>query len=377
MKRQMKKLISMILAMAMVVTSINFTPRNVSAEDDGSGWTTISGMKYQGNNNTDMTLNYKVAKGAEGSAIYSYGNYYLKISPSGLTSSSAAKVYLNEGQTTEGTTELTVGNASIHDGTAYNIGLGLSGVNLQPNKYYSLRFVYDENDVVYYFYTGNKEDIKEETTTETTTIELQALSDVELTYSDDDGEYKVGFSDPNKVTVEDGATYTYTLNINGQKIENIKSSDSIVDLSNLNLTEGTEYSVTMNAVYKKGATTVTSPDSAKTTFTYRKKQTATIAVPTNLSHDESVTEAYKVIWDSVEGAVSYNVYFDDEVIGNTKSALYKIDIAKMMDGKDHKIAVSAMEENGAETEKSSSLDAKIELNWQTNETLTAQCGEGA
>ena len=28
MKRQMKKLISMILAMAMVVTSINFTPKN-------------------------------------------------------------------------------------------------------------------------------------------------------------------------------------------------------------------------------------------------------------------------------------------------------------------------------------------------------------
>ena len=47
MKRQMKKLISMILAMAMVVTSINFTPKNVSAEDDGSGWTTISNMRWQ------------------------------------------------------------------------------------------------------------------------------------------------------------------------------------------------------------------------------------------------------------------------------------------------------------------------------------------
>ena len=53
----MKKLISMILAMAMVVTSINFTPKNVSAEDDGSGWTTISNMRYQ-SSNTPMTLNF-------------------------------------------------------------------------------------------------------------------------------------------------------------------------------------------------------------------------------------------------------------------------------------------------------------------------------
>lgn len=278
MKRQMKKLISMILAMAMVVTSINFTPKNVSAEDDGSGWTTISNMSYQ-SSNTPMTLNYKVAKGAESSAIEAYGHHYLHVYPEGLTGADNAKIYLNEGQTTTG--ETVFAGMKDHDNTRYNIGLGLTDVNLKANTYYSLRFVYGTHDVVYYFYTGNKEDIKEETTTETTTTEpepsitLQALTKAYVyNYSEIDGGYKVSFTDPNTVNVENEATYTYTLNINGQTIENIASSGSAVDLSSLNLTEGTEYTVTMNAVYKKGDTIVTSPASSETTFTYRGKTTA-------------------------------------------------------------------------------------------------------
>ena len=225
MKRQMKKLISMILAMAMVVTSINFTPKNVSAENDGSGWTTISNMSYQ-SSNTPMTLNYKVAKGAENSAIEAYGHHYLHVYPEGLTGADNAKIYLNEGQTTTG--EIVFAGMKDHDNTRYNIGLGLTDVNLKANTYYSLRFVYGTHDVVYYFYTGNKEDIKEETTTETTTTEpepsitLQALTKAYVyNYSEVDGGYKVSFTDPNAVTVEDGATYTYTLTINGQTIENI------------------------------------------------------------------------------------------------------------------------------------------------------------
>ncbi len=278
MKRQMKKLISMILAMAMVVTSINFTPKNVSAEDDGSGWTTISNMRYQ-SSNTPMTLNYKVAKGAESSAIVAYGDFYLRVYPEGLTGADDATIYLNEGQTTTG--ETVFAGMKDHDNTRYNIGLGLTDANLKADTYYSLRFVYGTHDVVYYFYTGNKEDIKEETTTETTTTEpepsitLQALTKAYVyNYSEIDGGYKVSFTDPNTVNVENEATYTYTLNINGQTIENIASSGSSVDLSSLNLTEGTAYTVTMNAVYKKGDTTVTSPASSETTFTYRGKTTA-------------------------------------------------------------------------------------------------------
>lgn len=283
MKRQMKKLISMILAMAMVVTSINFTPKNVSAEDDGSGWTTISNMRYQ-SSNTPMTLNYKVAKGAESSAIEAYGDFFLHVYPEGLTGADNATIYLNEGQTTTG--ETVFAGMKDHDNTRYNIGLGLRDANLKANTYYSLRFVYGTHDVVYYFYTGNKEDIKEETTPETTTpetttpepepsITLQALTKAYVyNYSEIDGGYKVSFTDPNTVTVENEATYTYTLNINGQTIENIASSGSSVDLSSLNLTEGTVYTVTMNAVYKKGDTTVTSPASSETTFTYRGKTKA-------------------------------------------------------------------------------------------------------
>ena len=165
MKRQMKQLISMILAMAMVVTSINFTPKNVSAEDDGSGWTTISNMMYQ-SSNTPMTLNYKVAKGAESSAIEAYSDFYLRVYPEGLTHADDATIYLNEGQTTTG--ETVFAGMKDHDNTRYNIGLGLRDANLKADTYYSVRFVYGTHDVVYYFYTGNK-NIKEETTTETTT----------------------------------------------------------------------------------------------------------------------------------------------------------------------------------------------------------------
>ena len=199
MKRQMKKLISMILAMAMVVTSINFTPKNVSAEDDGSGWTTISNMRYQ-SSNTPMTLNYKVAKGAESSAIEAYGDFFLHVYPEGLTGADNATIYLNEGQTTTG--ETVFAGMKDHDNTRYNIGLGLRDANLKANTYYSLRFVYGTHDVVYYFYTGNKEDIKEETTPETTTpetttpepepsITLQALTKAYVyNYSEIDGGYK-------------------------------------------------------------------------------------------------------------------------------------------------------------------------------------------
>ena len=57
-----------------------------------------------------------------------------------------------------------------HDGTRYNIGLGLTNANLKADTYYSLRFVHGTHDVVYYFYTGNKI-VEEETTTETATTE--------------------------------------------------------------------------------------------------------------------------------------------------------------------------------------------------------------
>ena len=45
-----------------------------------------------------MTLNYKVAKGAESSAIEAYGHHYLHVYPEGLTGADNAKIYLNEGR---------------------------------------------------------------------------------------------------------------------------------------------------------------------------------------------------------------------------------------------------------------------------------------
>ena len=60
-----------------------------------------------------------------------------------------AKIYLNEGEQQQ--EKLCFQEMKDHDNTRYNIGLGLTDVNLKANTYYSLRFVYGTHDVVYYF----------------------------------------------------------------------------------------------------------------------------------------------------------------------------------------------------------------------------------
>ena len=281
MKGKMKKVVSLLLSIAMIFTSVNITPSTTVGAVEG--WKSISGLKYQ-SSNTEMIIQYKVAKGEETQAIVSYDPYYVHIYPKNFVATDA-KIYLDEGMTTEGTTKYTGWSEPLTG--MVNMGLGLSTANLKENKYYSLRFVYGTSDVVYYFYTGNAGDITEPTT-----------------------------EAPTEAPTE-------------------------------------------------------TPTEAPT------KEEANVDVPANLVYDESATEAYKVTWHSVTGAASYNVYFDNTLIGNTKDASYKIDIAKMMDGEKHEVTVSAIGEDGTETEKSAPLEAKINLNWQTNETLTAQCGEGA
>lgn len=278
MKRTTRRVVSVVLALAMIFTSINYVPSvNANAAE---GWTEIAGVKYQ-TDGSAMTLNYKVAKGSEGQAIAKDGDFYLLIRPENFASVDNATVYFDEGKTTTGETVYT--GDGRKDAHQFIMGFALNNNNIKPNTYYSLRFVYGDNDVVYYFYTGNASDITEggETTTQAPTetatdpvgptdpTTLSALKDAYVYNFTETGEgFKVGFSDPNEITKPEGATYTYTLNVNGQKIENIEKSGSVVDLSGLGLVEGTEYTVTMNAVYKNGDVTVTSADSAVTKFVY-------------------------------------------------------------------------------------------------------------
>lgn len=63
MKKTTRRVVSVVLALAMIFTSINYVPSvNANAAE---GWTEITGVKYQADGSA-MTLNYKVAKGSEG-----------------------------------------------------------------------------------------------------------------------------------------------------------------------------------------------------------------------------------------------------------------------------------------------------------------------
>ena len=58
----MRKVVSLLLVLAMVFTSVNITPS--TTVEAAEGWKSITGLKYQ-STNTNMTIHYKVAKGEE------------------------------------------------------------------------------------------------------------------------------------------------------------------------------------------------------------------------------------------------------------------------------------------------------------------------
>ncbi len=258
MTKTIKRVVSVLLALAMVVTSLNYTPKTVEAA-------------------VSLT---------EGNTTYSVGD-----ATGDYTGFVVQGAFPNDnpphfGFAWDETNGSATANVVIKAGEETKVELGTKtsgqGINLSELKEAGL----SDGDYTIVFTGIEKEDqIKYVPLTVTTAgetdpvdptepTELSALKDAYVYNFTETGEgFKVGFSDPNKITVPEGATYTYTLNINGQKIENIQKSNEVVDLSGLNLTEGTEYSVTMNAVYTNGDVTITSADSTSTKFTYNTSAT--------------------------------------------------------------------------------------------------------
>lgn len=194
MKKTTRRVVSVVLALAMIFTSINYVPSvNANAAE---GWTEITGVKYQADGSA-MTLNYKVAKGSEGQAIEAYNDFYLHVRPENFASENNPTVYFDEGRTTEGATAYK-GNA-VKDAHQYNMGFALSDNNIKPNTYYSLRFVYGSYDVVYYFYTGNASDITEggETPTNPTTQAPEVVDQSGIAIPDINDENWTPFSSNN------------------------------------------------------------------------------------------------------------------------------------------------------------------------------------
>ena len=254
----------------MVFTSMNYYVPS-AAVSAAEGWIQVSGLTYQSDGSA-MTLNYQVAKGSETSAISSYGSHYFNIYPN-MTVDDNCKLYLEEGMTTTGTTECTWWKN--RDGSHYQIGIGLGqGIGIKPDTYYSLRFVNGNEDVVYWFYTGDANNIvvgggEDTTTTAPTETQaptepvntLSAPSDAYVYNFVDAGQgYQLGFTEGNKQGTSairtDGV---YTLSIGDKTIDNILGTDLTfdtkgkttvnVDLSTLGLTAGETYPVTLTAKY--------------------------------------------------------------------------------------------------------------------------------
>lgn len=253
----MKRAISVILVLVMTVVGLSYTPKVARAEEltftklelsgYGSIWYAVKGTNgfigwvnpWYGDAGTTLQFiysavntNVKVTINGEeknvensGGLVKEIANGSLKVNPQKLSASGTTEVVLSA------------------DG-----GKGVTVVVTKSDPAYG---------------------IPEEPTSGGGTSTLKALKDAYVYNFVESGEgFKVGFSDPNEVTATDGATYTYTLNIAGRRIENIKESGAVVDLGGLNLEEGKEYTVTMNAVYKDGSSTETSPSSTATKFTY-------------------------------------------------------------------------------------------------------------
>lgn len=302
MKGTMKKVLSVVLALAMLVTSITYTPQLVNAaewslQDGGTTYTIsdatgdTSGFTIQGAFPNDNPPKFGFAWDA------------------GLFAVNA-------------TAEVKKDNDVVKDLGTKESGQGvmlaeLKELNLTAGDY-TITFSTEDGKTVNIPLNVTVEDESDEPVGPTDPTSLTALKDAFVYNFTEIGEgFKVAFSDSNKLTMPEGATYTYTLNVNGQKVENISKSGEVVDLSGLGLEEGTEYTVTMNAVYKNGDVTVTSADSAVTKFVYNTKATT--------AYDNKIPQIF-ITTSRNDSTSGINLYTD--------TSKTKVDSALMIKGAD-------------------------------------------
>lgn len=178
MKGTIKKIVSVLLALAMVVTSLNYTPKTVDAAVE---WNALANFSLQKDGATDLA--YRVVVGSETNSVYVYGSYYMHVYPN--KSGEPTAIYFDEGLTTEGSTVFDGWNNQL-TGSNIQFGFGLNSERqtgvFNKDKYYSLRIVYPDGDVVFQFKVGSPADIEEpsETPTETTTAETPVENLAEL-----------------------------------------------------------------------------------------------------------------------------------------------------------------------------------------------------
>lgn len=164
MKGTMKRIVSILLALALVITSLNYTPKTVSAADYSSlTFTEVSGM--------DATYAYAVTDNSlvGYSRLNFYGVYYMQIVGSGDSKMSSATITLN-GETATG--------AFAFDRAEAITGFNIS--TLENNAYHEIVLTGDAGSITIVLKKGDP-DGTAETTTE---AEMSDSIYKDLTYTD-------------------------------------------------------------------------------------------------------------------------------------------------------------------------------------------------
>lgn len=336
MKKTLKRVISVMVALAMVVTSISYSPIKVNAQTYSDyTFTEVSGM--------NGTYSYCVVENTIGvNTPEFYDSNYMKLAYS------ATNTLENTVITVDGTTK------TVADNEVFECATGMTTFNLAAlgdDAYHELKVTSTNGSVLVIVKKGNPDGGTEETTSEETTSDDNTSATDELAaptklviynYRQTNEGYKVVFKDANDITLLEGEEYYYEVYVDngGYKlVGTVTASGEFITsdgMDSIGLTEGNTYATYIRAVYKKTDATIYSGYGSgsmkydKTQITLEKTGLASIVIQTadnsvNLWNDASKTKANSTImvYDTDGETVLHSDYGTANVRGNSTAGAAK------------------------------------------------------
>lgn len=349
MKKTWKRIWAFLLAIALVVTSISYTPKIVSAADgvtatlNGKSYTvsdvvvgseSIVGFVFQGKFGTDTDPYFGFAW-----QVPSAMNVEIKDDEGNVKKTYAATgsqvIHVNE------ISELAVGNYTI-------VFTGTEDTSLVVNANLTITAESEENET-----TTTDSDVTEPTSPS----ELEWNTDANLTAALGEGAKYAseGTLYYGVVKIQEAQLY-FDIGAQGQSIK-LEFGDTIQENSaNTALGYGIAYSDLKAGMNVITVTEVLSENDGGAEVTYKYYVQVPVA-PTNLyiTDYSSITGKYIVKFDNIDGAVSYKVYIDgnetDITLGGSGDYIAYDELASYTAG-NHTLQLTAILEDGTETVKS-------------------------
>jgi len=315
MKITFKRIMSVILTLAMIVTSLSYSPREVKAAQSDAAAYDWSGVAYAGDAGTGNANKYKFVRISES------GNLDVIQHPG---FANEAGMYMTFADSDFGNIEL---NGTVLDNTKYVIqGAGIIVyVSNYTNKYNDLVIKNSQGNVkgeFYVFYvdgvdgSGGETSSSETTSSDTSPAETISAPVGIVVDLNGQGTYTVSF------TNVDGAT-SYKLYVDGNFVQTITNGGTIEPASIG--AAGTSHEIQLTAV--KGE--VESPKSAAVTVH--------LSTVTDLDIKTCWERRHcTVSWGTVAGASSYDVYVDGKYVDTVDTNKIVIDAYKFANNTDSK-----------------------------------------